>query len=102
MLCDFYGDLLSDHQRAILEANVMDNDSLSEIAERFGITRQAASEMIRRCLKTLEGYEEKLGLMERFGKLEEGLARIRELAGSIEGEKAREIGEIAERLSEEL
>ncbi len=102
MLCDFYGELLSDHQREILEASVMDNDSLSEIAGSFGITRQAASDMIRRCLKTLEEYESKLRLIARFKTLEEGLLKIGELSEDLEGSKAREIGSIASKLLKEL
>ena len=102
VLCDFYGELLSGHQREILEASVMDNDSLSEIAHRFGITRQAASDMIRRCVEKLEGYEERLGLIERFMRLEKGLTRIRELSLSLDSGEAEEILSIADDLLKEL
>ena len=69
-LYDFYGELLNEHQRKIYEDFVF-NDlsldmSLSEIAEELGISRQGVHDMVKRCTKTLEGYESKLHLIEKF------------------------------------
>ncbi len=40
--------------------------SLSEIAEEQGISRQGVHDLIKRCDKILEGYEEKLHLVQKF------------------------------------
>lgn len=65
-LYDFYGELLNEHQREIYESFVMEDLSLAEIALAKGISRQAVHDVIRRCTRTLEEYESKLRLMEKF------------------------------------
>lgn len=65
-LYDFYGELLNDHQKQIYEDFVLGDLSLGEIAAEQGISRQGVHDMIKRCTKTLEGYEEKLHLIEKF------------------------------------
>ena len=40
MLYDFYGELLTEHQRSIYEEAVFGDLSLSELSESYGITRQ--------------------------------------------------------------
>ena len=57
LLYDFYGELLTDHQRAIYEDVVFNDLSLSEVAEMQGISRQGVHDLIRRCDKILAGYE---------------------------------------------
>ena len=66
LLYDFYGELLTEHQKEIYEQFVLDDLSLSEIAESEGISRQGVHDLVRRCQKALEGYEAKLHLVERF------------------------------------
>ena len=65
MLFDLYGELLTDHQREIYGLLVNDDMSLSELAEQYGISRQGVHDLIRRCDRQLEGYEEKLHLLEK-------------------------------------
>lgn len=62
-LYDFYGELLNEHQRRIYEDFVFNDLSLGEIADEEGISRQGVHDMVKRCTKTLEGYEEKLHLI---------------------------------------
>ena len=50
---------------------VFNDLSLSEIADEQGITRQGVHDLIRRCDRTLLGYEEKLGLIAKFQKTKE-------------------------------
>jgi predicted DNA-binding protein YlxM (UPF0122 family) len=66
MLFEFYGNLLTDKQKDMLTDFLDNNLSLTEIAESYGITRQAANDLIKRTLKVLENYESKLGLLRRF------------------------------------
>ena len=66
LLYDFYGELLTEHQKRIYEQVIVDDLSLSEIAEAEGISRQGVHDLVKRCNKILEGYEEKLHLVEKF------------------------------------
>ena len=79
MLFDFYGELLTQHQRSIYEDAVYNDMSLGEIAAERGISRQGVHDLIRRCDKILQGYESKLHLVERFAKAKETVAEIEKL-----------------------
>lgn len=81
MLFDFYGELLTEHQRRIYEDAVYNDFSLSEIAQEQGISRQGVHDLIRRCDKILQDYEDRLHLVERFTKTREIAREIRKLAG---------------------
>ena len=66
LLYDFYGELLTDHQKQIYEAAVYNDMSLTEIAEEHGISKQGVHDLIKRCTNTLQGYEDKLHMIRRF------------------------------------
>ena len=66
LLFDFYGELLTDHQQKIYSEAVFNDLSLSELSEEEGISRQGIHDLIKRCDKSLQEYEEKLGLIKRF------------------------------------
>lgn len=80
ILYDFYGELLTEHQRKIYEDAVYHDLSLSEIAEMQGISRQGVHDLVRRCDRILEDYEEKLHLVKRFYEMQENIRRIEALA----------------------
>lgn len=86
-LYDFYGELLNEHQREIYESFVMEDLSLAEIALAQGISRQAVHDVIRRCTRTLEEYESKLRLMEKFLHIKGSAEKILELACRKDGGK---------------
>ena len=96
LLYDFYGELLTPHQRRIYEDAVFNDLSLSEIAQEEGISRQGVHDLIRRCDRALEEYEEKLHLMRRFGQIWQRLERIRQLCGD------EEVLRLTEEIMEEL
>ena len=50
--------------------------SLGEIAEDFGISRQGVFDLIKRCDKTLQGYEEKLKLIQKFEQIKTTVEEI--------------------------
>ena len=68
LLYDFYGELLTKHQKEIYEDFMLNDLSLGEIAKERGISRQGVYDLVKRCDKILDGYEEKLQLVERFSK----------------------------------
>ena len=76
MLYDFYGELLKEHNKQIFEDYILNDLSLSEIADAEGITRQGVHDVVKRCSKQLRGYEEKLHLVEKFIKIQENAKEI--------------------------
>lgn len=78
MLYDFYGALLKENNRRIFEAYIQEDYSISEIAEEMEISRQAVHDAVKRITKQLEGYEEKLGLLERFEQQRSEMRRLHE------------------------
>ena len=80
LLYDFYGELLTKRQQQIYESVVLEDYSLSEVAEELNISRQGVHDMVRRCDRALEEYEEKLHLVEKFVNIQAQVQRIHELA----------------------
>ncbi len=78
MLYDFYGALLKENNRRIFEAYIQEDYSISEIAEEMEISRQAVHDAVKRITKQLKGYEEKLGLLERFEQQRGKMRRLHE------------------------
>ncbi len=102
-LYDFYGDLLTEHQKSVYEDVVLNDLSLGEIAQQRGISRQGVHDMIKRCDRILAGYEEKLHLVERFLKMRDEVTRICELSeGKSDETVMSDIHRIAEDILEEL
>ena len=56
-LIDIYGDLLSSHQREIIEAYYFDDLSLSEISLNLGITRQGVRDSIKKSETQLRAFD---------------------------------------------
>lgn len=87
LLYDFYGELLNDHQKEIYEQFILEDLSLSEIAESEGISRQGVHDLVKRCQKTLEGYEAKLHLVGRFLSIKKKVQEMESLLDSCGSEK---------------
>ena len=82
-LYEFYGALLSKRQREATALYYEENCSLAEIAEEFGISRQGVYDALHSAEKALEGYEEKLGLVQRFEEQDGKLAGIQQALQQI-------------------
>ena len=87
LLYDFYGELLTSHQKEIYEQFVLEDLSLSEIAQDAGISRQGVHDLVKRCQKILEGYEEKLHLVRSFLSIKENVHEIEALLDQYEKTK---------------
>ena len=83
MLYDFYGELLTEHQKAVYEEAVLNDMSLSEIAEQYEISRQGVRDFIKRGESQLMEYENALGLAERFSDAREKISEIKKLASGL-------------------
>ena len=84
LLYDFYGELLTEHQRQIYEDAVFNDMSLGEIAQDAGISRQGVHDLIKRCDKALADYENKLHMMARFESIREKLQQIEQISENEE------------------
>ena len=80
-LLDFYGELLPERKRSVLEMYYNEDYSLSEIAEEIGISRQGVRNIIKKTEVELFFYEEKLGLAKKLltvEKYSDSLCRLAE------------------------
>lgn len=71
ILYDYYGELLSNKQRAYFEAYYFDNLSLSEISENEDKSRNAIHKNIKSVVNKLYEYEDKLKLYDKDNKLKD-------------------------------
>ena len=76
LLYDFYGELLTGHQKQIYEDVVLNDYSFSEVAEEQGISRQGVHDLVKRCNKILQEYESKLHLVEKFVTIKEQIEEM--------------------------
>lgn len=102
LLYDFYGELLTEHQKQIYEDVVFGDYSLSEVAEEQGISRQGVHDLVKRCNKLLQEYESRLHLVERFvtvkRQIEEMKRSLQEVAEPDREELTRRLDKILEEL----
>lgn len=97
ILYDFYGELLTGHQKEVYEMLVIENLSQSEIADRLSITRQAVHDLIKRIDGILEEYELRMGLVSRFESVRTLIDRL-EAFTEADSEEYRLCEEIKELL----
>lgn len=103
-LYDFYGELLTEHQRKIYQEIVFDDFSEAEIARDEGISRQGVHDLMKRCQKLLEDYETRLHLVEKFLKIRGNVRQIQKLTeqGADRDPRMQEIGRIAAGILDEI
>jgi predicted DNA-binding protein YlxM (UPF0122 family) len=105
-LYDFYGELLTEHQKEIYEAAVYNDMSLTEIADENGISKQGVHDLIKRCTNTLQGYEDRLHMIRRFEAIKAEAMALDSIAEDTENTLSDELRErlrsISGKLIEEL
>jgi predicted DNA-binding protein YlxM (UPF0122 family) len=80
ILYDFYGQLLTSHQREVYEQVVYNDMSLNEIASAEGISKQAVSDLIKRTTAQMQRYEDTLGMIDKFNKIRRSLDELEQEA----------------------
>ena len=83
LLLDFYGEILTEQKRNILDMYYNEDFSLSEIAEEIGISRQGVRDAIIKAGNELRFYEEKLGLANRFAEMKRSVEKIRQISEGL-------------------
>ena len=94
LLYDFYGELLTTHQKDIYEQYILEDLSLSEIATNQGVSRQGVHDLVRRCEKILEGYENKLHLVEKFLSIRNHVSEMEDLFARYDKEDGSNVEEL--------
>ena len=95
-LLDFYGDVLSERKRMVLDYYYNLDFSLAEIASEIGISRQGVRELIKKAEEELLFFEEKLGLAKRFRQTQKSAEDLLLLL------RDSEVGEDVRRAAEDL
>ena len=85
MLFDFYGELLTEHQKLVFGDVVLGDLSLSEAADQYGVSRQGVHDLVKRVDGQLRNYEDKLHLVDRFLKIRGEVTGIRKLCEQEKG-----------------
>jgi predicted DNA-binding protein YlxM (UPF0122 family) len=104
LLYDFYGELLTEHQKNIYEAAVYDDMSLTEIADENGISKQGVHDLIKRCTRSLQDYEDKLHMIRRFEAIKSQAMELKKITEEDTDREhlVSEINRISDRILEEL
>ena len=76
ILLEYYGNMLTDRQREVIELYYDEDLSLQEISEHVFITRQGVRDLIVRGERVLFELEEKLGLTGRFAMAKKTIDRM--------------------------
>ncbi len=92
LLYDFYGEILTDKQRDMIEQYYHQDLSLSEIAENVGISRQGVRGAVKRAEELLFDMEERLGLAARLSQTQTALKAILAAADTIRTENTEQGG----------
>ncbi len=79
-LLDFYGELLSERKRSVMDMYYNEDFSLAEIAAEIGISRQGARDIIKKSEEELLFYEEKLGLAKKLKRVEASASQLQQMA----------------------
>ncbi|MCR4683567.1 MAG: DNA-binding protein [Clostridiales bacterium] len=79
-LLDFYGPLLSERRRIVVDMYYNEDMSLSEIASEIGISRQGVRDIIVKASEELFTLESKLGMAGRFRRVTELAEKAEKLA----------------------
>ena len=83
-LLDFYGELLSERKRTVMEMYYNEDLSLAEIAAEIGISRQGARDIIKKSEEELFFFEEKLGLAQKMKSVSAKAAELKALSHALD------------------
>lgn len=98
LLFDFYGELLNENQKSLCEKYLLDDLSLSEIADGEGISRQGVHDKIKRSIKQMEVFEESLGLIKKNELIDKEVLSFKIGLEKIEDGRIRE--DLEERINQ--
>ncbi|SFG39977.1 hypothetical protein SAMN05660649_01565 [Desulfotomaculum arcticum] len=102
LMFDFYGQLLTDKQRDFIELYYGNDLSLGEIAEKYGVSRQAVHDTLKRTENMLQSYESKLQLVNKYLTQRARLAEAARLLEECDSPVSQQVSRAREILQEVL
>jgi len=90
LLYDFYAQLLTEKQQAVIRLYHCENLSLSEIGDEFSISRQGVYDTLKNAEKALAEYEAKLGLLQKFSEASSLIERANKQIDLLISENAKD------------
>lgn len=78
ILMKYYGDLLTDKQKEIVNLYINNNLSLSEVSENLSISRQAVKDSIDTAVNNLRETENKLKFIDRDARIKDFIEKIKD------------------------
>ena len=93
-LYDLYSKLLTDKQRGYFEDYYFNDLSLFEIADNYGVSRNAIYDQLQKVINILDDYEEKLGLLKKEKRLNDLLEEYKDIDNSVVKELISKIKEM--------
>ena len=101
-LHDFYGQLLTDRQNMCFTMHYLEDLTMAEVGEALGITPQAVADQIKRTVKILQKYEDKLGLIQSWHRQQEQLEKINCIIDKLILDELIEAGHPLQKIKEML
>lgn len=83
-LLDFYGDVLTERKKEVLDMYYNEDLSLAEIAEQIGISRQGVRDLIKKAEDEIYFLEEKLSFAKKMSDLRHHTDNMMSIAESTE------------------
>lgn len=103
MMYDYYGKLLTERERDVIDKYYNEDLSLKEIADINGVSKQAVASSLKRAEKKLYDYEEKLSLIKKSNRSTFFLEKIYDdLSKVSQANDNKEIGEILDEIRDFL
>ena len=82
LLLDYYGELLPEKQKRLVEYYYCDDLSLSEISFDEDITRQGVRDAIKRAVEKLQSFEDALGFVKKATAIKDALLKFESSSSS--------------------
>jgi predicted DNA-binding protein YlxM (UPF0122 family) len=102
-LLAFYGPLLTERQQELLRLSCEEDMSLAEIAQQEGVSRQGVYDILHRATQQLFQLEEKLGMLKRFRRMQDGLDGLLNLLNGVQGTASPEqVAAVKQKIAELL
>ena len=101
-LLDFYGEVLDEHTRTVMDTYYNDDLSLSEVATEVGISRQGVRHVIKKGEEQLLFLEERLGLAEQNEQLQSVAQLLEEIRCKLASDNNTSDASLVKRLDEAI
>ena len=100
LLCDYYGEMLTERQRMCLDLRYNQDLSLAEIAEELGVSRQGVHDNIIRAEAHLQKMEAKTGCVRRYMQSRMAMQTILKNVSALQNHPDPAVQQAAEKIAQ--